>query len=89
MTKRKRERLVSRLAELKEDRALARAGLHKILSGEAQSYSLGTRSKSSYAMSVGELRHYIADIESEIEKIENQLDGYGARYASRFVPNDF
>lgn len=71
----KRKRLSAYL--LKEER---------LLNSEAQSYSLGTRSKSKYNVTLEELRKAITQLEDEIKELENILYGTGSRKAVSIIP---
>lgn len=71
----KRKRLSAYL--LKEER---------LLNNEAQSYSLGTRSKSKYNVTLEELRKAITQLEDEINELENLINGKGSRKAVSIIP---
>ncbi len=71
----KRKRLNAYL--LKEER---------LLDSEAQSYSLGSRSKSKFNVTLDELRKAITQLEKEIEELENRLNGKGLRKAVSIIP---
>ncbi|WPX39432.1 hypothetical protein QET93_007765 [Akkermansia sp. N21116] len=83
------QKLKERLEELQTDKSDVKQAIKTILSGKAQSYGVGTRNKSAYNMSLGELRAYLREIESEINGIERELGGYGRRTLMGFVPKDF
>lgn len=85
----RREKLELRLSELQEDRAAVRKARLDILSGKAQSYSIGTRNKSAYGMTIFELNAWLKNIEKEIEEVEAELDCRGARAAQAVVPTDW
>lgn len=83
-TSKPRERLV----ELNEDKSAVKQAIRNVLSGKAQSYGIGTRNKAAYNMSLGELRVYLREIETEIREIERELSGGGRRCIAFFVPKD-
>lgn len=87
MNARKAE-LERKLEELLQDREDVRAAIRDILRGKAQSYGVGTRNRSSYNMTLSELRAYLRDIEGQIAVVRSQLGGGGARRLVFMVPVD-
>lgn len=86
MNKQKRIQLMAQL-DLKRRRLAAYlAKEEKLLNSEAQSYSLGTRSKSKYNVTLEELRKAITQLEDEIKELENLLFGKGSRKAVSIIP---
>lgn len=58
----------------------------KMLTGSAQSYSFGSRSKSNYSMSLSEIRAAIAKLEEEIEELEGLISGRKSRKVMSIIP---
>lgn len=58
----------------------------RLLNSEAQSYSLGTRSKSKFNVTLEELRKAITQLEDEIKELESLLEGKGSRKAVSIIP---
>ena len=58
----------------------------KILTGNAQSYSLGSRSKTNYNMSLSEIRTAIQKLEEEIEELEGFISGKSSRKCVAIIP---
>ena len=86
MNKQRRIQLMAQL-DLKRRRLVAYlAKEEKLLNSEAQSYSLGTRSKSKYNVTLEELRKAITQLEDEIKELENLLFGKGSRKAVSIIP---
>lgn len=57
-----------------------------MLTGTAQSYSLGSRSKSNYSMSIAEIREAINKLEAEIRELEGLISGGGVRKVVNVIP---
>lgn len=60
----------------------------KMLSGAAQSYSLGTRSVTKYSADLNTVRNNIKDLEEEIKELEYKINGIALRKRMSFVPRD-
>ena len=58
----------------------------KILTDSAQSYSLGSRSKTNYNMSLSEIRRVIQKLEEEIEELEGLISGTRSRKCVAIIP---
>ncbi len=58
----------------------------KMLTGSAQSYSLGSRSKTNYNMSLSEIRTAIQKLEEEIEELEGLISGQSSRKVMSIIP---
>ncbi len=58
----------------------------KMLTGSAQSYSLGSRSKTNYNMSLSEIRTAIQKLEEEIEELEGLISGTKSRKCVAIIP---
>jgi translation initiation factor 2 alpha subunit (eIF-2alpha) len=58
----------------------------KMLTGSAQSYSLGSRSKTNYNMSLSEIRTAIQKLEEEIEELEGLISGKSSRKVMSIIP---
>ena len=77
---------IQRLEELKKDRELARKAIRDIASGKKQSYGVGTRNAAAYGMTIGELRSWQKQLETEISELEAVLNGMGRRMRYKFIP---
>lgn len=55
-----------------------------VLSG--QSYKIGTRSMT--RADLGQIRQAIGELECQVEELQAQVDGKGARKAFRIIPRD-
>ena len=69
----KTERYKKLLQEKQERLQLYKDMEVKMLTGSAQSYSLGSRSKTNYNMSLSEIRAAIQKLEEEIEELEGLI----------------
>lgn len=58
----------------------------KMLTGSAQSYSLGSRSKTNYNMTLSEIRAAIQKLEEEIEELEGLISGTRSRKCVAIIP---
>ena len=58
----------------------------KMLTGSAQSYSLGSRSKTNYNMTLSEIRSAIQKLEEEIEELEGLISGTRSRKCVAIIP---
>ena len=58
----------------------------KMLTGDAQSYSLGSRSKTNYNMTLSEIRAAIQKLEEEIEELEGLIFGSKSRKCVAIIP---
>ena len=58
----------------------------KMLTGRAQSYSLGSRSKTNYNMPLSEIRRAIQKLEKEIEELEGLISGTRFRNCVAIIP---
>ena len=58
----------------------------KMLTGSAQSYSLGSRSKTNYNMSLSEIRTAIQKLEEEIQELEGLISGTRSRKCVAIIP---
>ena len=82
----KTERYKKQLLEKQERLQLYRDMEVKMLTGSAQSYSLGSRSKTNYNMSLSELRTAIQKLEEEIEELEGLISGTRSRKCVAIIP---
>ena len=76
-------------AELEDKRA--RLKLYKdmevkMLTGSAQAYSVGSRSKTNYSMTSDQVRAALKELEKEIEELEGLISGRKSRYIGRIIP---
>lgn len=81
-----RDEKIQRLSELKEDRELARKAMRDIATGKKMSYGIGTRNASAYTMTIGELRGWLKQLDSQIAELEAELSGKGRRAKYKFIP---
>lgn len=80
------ERYKKQLQEKQERLQLYRDMEVKMLTGGAQSYSLGSRSKTNYNMSLSEIRTAIQKLEEEIEELEGLISGKSSRKVMSIIP---
>ena len=59
----------------------------ELLLGEAQSYNIGSRSKSKFNVSLSELRDAIKALEAEINERENLVGGTAVRKVVSIIPS--
>lgn len=81
-----RVEIQERIAECKDDLALARQALRDIARGKKQSYAVGTRQAAAYAMSISDLLAWKKRIEEEIAGLEADLAGTARRVCLHFTP---
>ena len=84
--KNKKEQYEHELALKRERLSLYYEQEKKMLTGGAQSYSIGSRSKTNYQMSLGQLRDAIKTIEDEIRELEGLLSGCKSRKVVSVIP---
>ena len=82
----KTERYKKQLLEKQERLQLYKDMEVKMLTGSAQSYSLGSRSKTNYNMSLSEIRTAIQKLEEEIEELEGLISGKSSRKVMSIIP---
>ena len=82
----KTERYKKQLLEKQERLQLYKDMEVKMLTGSAQSYSLGSRSKTNYNMSLSELRSAIQKLEEEINELEGLISGTRSRKCVAIIP---
>ena len=58
----------------------------KMLTGSAQSYSLGSQPKTNYNISLSEIRAAIQKLKEEIEELEGLLSGTRSRKCVAIIP---
>ena len=58
----------------------------KILTGSPQAYSLGSRSKTNYAMTPDQIRSAIEQLEKEIEELNGLITGQKSRKVVSIIP---
>ena len=80
------ERYKKQLLEKQERLQLYKDMELKMLTGSAQSYSLGSRSKTNYNMSLSEIRTAIQKLEDEIEELEGLISGQSSRKVMSIIP---
>ena len=80
------ERYKKQLLEKQERLQLYQDMEIKMLTGSAQSYSLGSRSKTNYNMSLSEIRTAIQKLEEEIQELEGLISGTRSRKCVAIIP---
>ena len=80
------ERYKKQLLEKQERLQLYKDMEVKILTDNAQSYSLGSRSKTNYNMSLSEIRTAIQKLEEEIEELDGLISGKSSRKVISIIP---
>lgn len=84
----KRQRITEKLEFDKEILGLLREAYKALITGQVQSYTIGTRSLT--RLNLPDLKNEIREIETEIDGLEEQLNGSGkARKAVGVIPRDF
>lgn len=81
-----KEKYIEELNQKKERLSLYLKMEADMLTGSAQSYSLGSRSKSKFGMSLTELRTAINELEEEIGKLEDLISGKKSRRCVQIIP---
>lgn len=81
-----KEKYQEELAQKKERLKLYLDMEVKMLTGSAQSYSLGSRSKTNYSMTPDQVRNAISKLEEEISELEGLISGKKARKSMQFIP---
>ena len=89
MGARKRKILRRKIADLNARLDLYKAAERKILSGDVQSYGIGSRNLSRYQLDLGAIRDEIEKIEEQIDELQAELDGCKARKAAAVVIRDW
>lgn len=89
MAKRKRKLIRKKISDKEARLAMYRAAERKILSGEVQSYGIGSRNLSRYQLDLASIRDEIERLEEEIDELNAQLEGCKARKAVAAVPRDW
>ena len=82
----KNERYKKQLLEKQERLQLYKDMEVKMLTGGAQSYSLGSRSKTNYNMTLSEIRAAIQKLEEEINELEGLISGTRSRKCVAIIP---
>ena len=84
----KRQRITEKLEFDKEILGLLREAYKALITGQVQSYTIGTRSLT--RLNLPDIKNEIREIETEIDGLEEQLNGSGkARKAVGVIPRDF
>lgn len=87
MTKTAKIEQYKRELEIKKKRLTSYLDMEeKMLNGSAQSYSLGSRSKSNYNMSLNEIGSAIKKLEDEIRELEGLISGVQSRKVVSVIP---
>ena len=82
-----REVIKTRLETKKEQLELANDAYSKLLSGQVQSYAIGSRNLSRFDLT--KIEDSIKKLEKEIDSLEEQLRGSKKRKAVGVIPRDF
>ena len=82
----KKERRQQELADKKQRLQRYLDMEEKMLTGDAQAYSLGSRSKTKYSVQLNEIRAAIERLEEEIEELEGLLAGEKSRKIVQVIP---
>lgn len=77
--KTKTERMETRLDALYDEWDMVRDAIRRILMGEPVSYQIGSRNITRRPLSLNDLKTMKKEIESEIDELENQIDGTNTR----------
>lgn len=84
----KRQRTTEKLEFDYEILGLLREAYKALITGQVQSYTIGSRSLT--RLNLPDLKNEIKEIETEIDGLEEQLNGSGkARKAVGVIPRDF
>ena len=84
----KRQRITEKLEFDYEILGLLREAYKALITGQVQSYTIGSRSLT--RLNLPDLKNEIREIETEIDGLEEQLNGSGkARKAVGVIPRDF
>ena len=84
----KMKRWKAQLEEKEELLKLYKEQEKKMLAGEAQSYSLGTRSVTKYTADLNTVRNNIKSLEEEIKELEYHINRIATRKRLSIVPRD-
>lgn len=82
-----REVIKTRVETKKEQLELANDAYSKLLSGQVQSYAIGSRNLSRFDLP--KIEDSIKKLEKEIDSLEEQLRGGKKRKAVGVIPRDF
>lgn len=84
----KRQRITEKLEFDREILGLLREAYKALITGQVQSYTIGSRSLT--RLNLPDLKNEMREIETEIDGLEEQLNGSGkARKAVGVIPRDF
>lgn len=86
MNKTRNEYYKLQLSRKQERLKLYLAMEEKMLTGSAQSYSFGSRSKTNYTMTPDQVRAAIEKLEKEIEELEGLISGIKSRKVVSVIP---
>lgn len=81
-----RREKIQRLTELRAERKMLLEARQKLLTGQAQSYSIGTRSLTRYSVTLPQLREDLEWVEEKIAELGAELAGAGRRLGYVFTP---
>lgn len=80
------ERYKTELEDKQERLKLYKDMEKKMLTGGAQAYSVGSRSKTNYSMTSDQVRAAIKELEAEIEELEGLISGNKSRRIVSVIP---
>lgn len=81
-----RREKIERLEELKADRVALREAKRNLLAGKAQSYSIGSRSLTRYAVTLDQIRADMEWVDEKIAELSADISGHGRRLGYVFTP---
>ena len=84
-----RQRIEEQLQVCRDRLAAYLAREAEMLNGGVQSYGVGSRNLTRYNTDLNAVRDTIKELQSEIEELENALEGKGSRRAVGVVPRDW
>lgn len=85
----KTERIEENLDELYEEKDLVREAIKRILQGEVVSYQIGSRNLERRPLSLSDLRTMRKEINTEIDKLEGELEGKKPRKQQGVIFRDW
>jgi DNA mismatch repair ATPase MutS len=77
-----------RLDRYKERLALYENMEEAMLNGKPYSYTVGSRNKTNYNMSLSDIRRTIAELEQKIAALEAEKEGRGTSRTRAVIPRD-
>ena len=81
----KKERIESKLNDLYAEWDDVVNAIHRMLNGDPVEYTIGSRTKKNRDWTLTELRSFKKEIETQIDALEDQLDGVKSRRRQQCV----